>query len=78
MKITKALDKKVGDVIYYKYKINLPKKIEETDLLDKELNVRLENNRITIEKYSNKEYKKNLTDKEKKIRKELLKIMDIK
>ena len=34
----KSVDKKVGDVTYYKYKVNLPKKIvEENNLADKEL-----------------------------------------
>lgn len=50
MKIMKSIDKKVGDIVYYKYKINLPKKIEETDLLNKELKVNIEKNKITIEK----------------------------
>lgn len=50
MKIMKAVDKKVGDKTYYKYKINLPKKIEETDLLDKELKIDVQKNKITIEK----------------------------
>jgi hypothetical protein len=45
----KSVDKKVGDTTYFKYKINLPKKIEETGLLDKELKVTIEKNRITIE-----------------------------
>ena len=78
MKIMKSVDKKIGDKIYYKYKINLPKKVEETDLLDKELDIKLENNKIIIEKKSTKEDKKILTAKEKKIQKELLKIIDIK
>lgn len=50
MKIMKAVDKKVGETIYYKYKINLPKKIEDSDLLDKELKVNIEKDKITIEK----------------------------
>ena len=50
MKIMKAVDKKVGNTIYYKYKINLPKKVEETNLLDKELRVSIEKDKITIEK----------------------------
>jgi hypothetical protein len=50
MKIMKSVDKKVGDKTYYKYKINLPKKIEETNLLDKELKVTIEKDKITIEK----------------------------
>ena len=45
----KSVDKKIGDTTYYKYKINLPKKVEETDLLDKELNIILEKEKIIIE-----------------------------
>ena len=74
----KTLDKKIGDVVYYKYKINLPKKIEDTELLDKELSIKVEKNRIIIEKEPYTGYKKNLTAKEKKIQKELVRIMDIK
>ena len=50
MKIMKSIDKKVGDKIYYKYKINLPKKVEETNLLDKNLKARIEKDKIVIEK----------------------------
>ncbi|MDP2925911.1 MAG: hypothetical protein Q8N99_06070 [Nanoarchaeota archaeon] len=50
MKIMKAIDKKVGNTTYFKYKINLPKKVEESDLLDKELKVSIEKDKITIEK----------------------------
>lgn len=50
MKIIKAIDKKVGNTVYYKYKINLPKRVEDSDLLDKELKVSIEKNKITIEK----------------------------
>jgi hypothetical protein len=50
MKIIKALDKKVGDTTYYKYKINLPKKIvEENKLEDKEFNVSFEKGKIILE-----------------------------
>lgn len=46
----KSVDKKVGDTIYFKYKINLPKKIvEESGLDNKDLKVRLDNNKIVIE-----------------------------
>ena len=44
MKIMKSVDKKIGDKIYYKYKINLPKKVEETNLLNKELKTKIEQN----------------------------------
>jgi replication-associated recombination protein RarA len=50
MKIMKSIDKKVGDKTYYKYKINIPKKVEETNLLDKELKINIEQEKITIEK----------------------------
>lgn len=41
MKIMKAFDKKVGDTEYYKYRVNLPKKIvENSNLLGKEVKVR--------------------------------------
>ncbi len=51
MKIMKSVDKKVGNTTYYKYKINLPKKVvEESKLLGKELKVELQDNKIVIEK----------------------------
>lgn len=53
MRIMKSLDKKVGDRKYYKYKINLPKKIEETDFIGKELKITINDNKIIIEKNNN-------------------------
>ena len=51
MKIMKTFDKKVGEKEYYKYRINLPKKVvEESDLLEKRLKVRLVKGKILIEK----------------------------
>jgi len=51
MKIMKAFDKKVGDTEYYKYRVNLPKKIvEDSNLLGKEVKVKLEKGKIIIEK----------------------------
>jgi len=51
MKIMKVIDKKVGDVVYYKYRINLPKElVENNKLLDKELKVKFENGNIIVEK----------------------------
>ena len=51
MKIMRVLDKKVGDKVYYKYRINLPKDIvEENKLLGKELKIRFENGEVIIEK----------------------------
>jgi hypothetical protein len=50
MKIMKSVDKKVGNTTYYKYKINLPKKVEESNLLNKELKVNIEKDKIVIEK----------------------------
>jgi len=50
MKIMKVIDKKVGDTTYYKYRVNLPKKIvEDSKLLEKEVNVKLEKDKIVIE-----------------------------
>ncbi|HLC72290.1 MAG TPA: hypothetical protein VJH37_01790 [Candidatus Nanoarchaeia archaeon] len=51
MKVMKVLDKKVGDVIYYKYRINLPKEVVENyGFLDKELKVQLIKGKIIIAK----------------------------
>ena len=51
MKIMKSFDKKVGETEYYKYRINLPKKIvEESNLLGKDVEVKLEKGKIIIEK----------------------------
>jgi len=51
MKIRKVLDKKVGDTEYQKYLITLPKNIvKESNLLGKELKVKLEKGKIVIEK----------------------------
>lgn len=51
MKIMKVFDKKVGETIYSKFRINLPKKIvEDSKLLDKEIKVILEKGKIIIEK----------------------------
>ena len=51
MKIMKSVDKKVGETIYYKYKINLPKKVvEDSDLLTMDLKVKLSKGKIVIEK----------------------------
>ena len=51
MKIMKAFDKKVGETEYYKYRVNLPKKIvENSNLLGKDVKVRLDKGRIIIEK----------------------------
>ena len=47
----KVLDKKVGETTYYKYRINLPKKVvEDSNLLDKEVQAREEKGKIVIEK----------------------------
>ena len=50
MRIMKSIDKIVNGKTYYKYKINLPKKIEDTHLLDKDLKITLEKGKIIIEK----------------------------
>ena len=51
MKIMKVLDKKIGEIEYIKYRINLPKRVvEETKLLDKEVTVKADKGKIIIEK----------------------------
>ena len=51
MKVMKVIDKKVGNTTYYKYRINLPKEVvEQLNLLDKEIKVKVKKNRIIIEK----------------------------
>jgi len=53
MKIMKVLDKKVGDTTYYKYRVNLPKDIvEKSNLIDKEVKVKLNKDKIIIESNS--------------------------
>jgi len=51
MKIMKVLDKKVGNTEYIKYRINIPKKVaEDSRLLDKEVIVILDKDKIIIKK----------------------------
>ena len=51
MKIRKVLDKKVGNTEYQKYLITLQKNIvEDSNLLGKDLKIRLEKGKIIIEK----------------------------
>jgi len=51
MKIMKVLDKKIGNIEYIKYRINIPKKVaEDSGLLDKEVKVILKEDKILIEK----------------------------
>lgn len=50
MKIIKVMSKKVGDKEYSKYLLNLPKEVvDESKLVGKNLKVKLEKNKITIE-----------------------------
>ncbi len=47
----KVKDKKIGDMTYYKYRINLPKDmVEQLRLVDKKLKVKVEKDKIIIEK----------------------------
>lgn len=47
----KVIDKKIGDKTYLKYRINIPVKVaEDSKLLDKDVKVKLEGNKIVIEK----------------------------
>lgn len=51
MKIIKVLSKKVGDVKYDKYILNLPKKVvENSKLIGKDLKAKVEKEKIIIEK----------------------------
>mgnify|MGYP001585102475 CR=1 FL=1 len=51
MKILKAFDKEVNKKKYFRYRINLPKKVvENSNLLNKELKARLDKEKIIIEK----------------------------
>ena len=45
----KVVDKKVGDKTYFKYRINIPVKVaEDSKLLDKEVKVELDKDKIII------------------------------
>ena len=51
MKVMIVVDKKVGNKTYYKYRVNLPKDIvEDLKLVDKELRVRIEKDKLIIER----------------------------
>ena len=53
MKILKAFDKEINNNKYFRYRINLPKRIiEESGLIDKELKIVFEKGKIIIEYYS--------------------------
>jgi hypothetical protein len=71
-------DKQIGDTIYYKYRINLPKEaIEKLNFLNKNLKVSVESDRIIIYKENKSNPKPKLTNKEKMLQKELMKIINI-
>jgi len=76
MKIMKISNTKIRDKIYYKYRINLPKKaVESLSLSNVEVKVRVEDNKIVIEKDLDKSIETKLTDREKKMQKELMKLI---
>ncbi len=51
MKIVKVLSKKVGNISYFKFIINIPKEIIKTSrLIGKNLKTRAEKDKIIIEK----------------------------
>ncbi|MBU4069857.1 MAG: hypothetical protein KJ646_02655 [Nanoarchaeota archaeon] len=51
MKVIKVLSKKVGDMIYFKFIINIPKEIiKKSGLIGKNLKVKAEKDKIIIEK----------------------------
>ena len=72
----KVFDKKKGNTTYYKYRINLPKKeVDKTNLLNFEVKVREEKGKLIIEKDESREEAIKLTPREKKLQKEVLKLM---
>jgi len=76
MKIMKVVDKKVGDITYIKYRINLPKKVvEDSGLKDSEVKVSLDGEKIIIETNNQNEIKLKLTNKEKMLQKEFMKLI---
>lgn len=51
MKIVKVLSKKIGDMSYFKFIINIPKEIiEKSGLVGKNLKAKVEKDKIIIEK----------------------------
>jgi len=51
MKIVKVLSKKLGDVSYFKFIINIPKEIiEKSGLVGKNLKAKAEKDKIILEK----------------------------
>lgn len=57
MKILKALDKKINEKKYFRYRINLPKKVvEESQLVDKELKATTKDKKIIIEEVLKEKY----------------------
>jgi hypothetical protein len=51
MKIMKTLNKRSKNNFNYKYRINLPKElVENSKLIDKEVEIKLENGKIIIQK----------------------------
>ena len=73
----KVLDKKIGDIEYIKYRVNLPKKIvEQSNLLNKELKIKSENNKIIIEKDTKQNIELELTTKEKMLQRDLIKLVE--
>lgn len=76
MKILKVLDKKKGNMIYFKYRINLPKKeVEKSNLLNFEVKIREEKGKLIIERDEKQEKNIKLTPREKKLQKEILKFI---
>ena len=76
MKIMKVLDKKKGNVTYYKYRINLPKKeVDKSNLLNFEVKVREDKGKLIIEKDEAMGEATQLTPRERKLQKELLKLI---
>ena len=76
----KVLDKKIENKTYTKYRINLPKEaVENSNLFNVELKIKFDNERIIIEREEDKlrpeDIEKNLTEKQKIVKKELIKLL---
>jgi len=73
----KVTNKKKGNITYYKYRVNLPiKAVQEAKLLNKDIIARVENNKIILEEEFKRNVKSTLTDKEKILQKELVKLIE--
>jgi bifunctional DNA-binding transcriptional regulator/antitoxin component of YhaV-PrlF toxin-antitoxin module len=79
MKIMRIRNSRINDHTYYKYRINLPKKIvERANLSEVNVHVILDGKRIIIEKDESIPSGSKLTSREKKMQKQLLELLQSK